>query len=303
MANFVISAVGGLCKPSWPTFPGAEDFQGIKVHTARWDPSIDLKNKRVGVIGTGCSSAQLLPAIQPFVDQVVLFQRTPALVAPKFDAVTPEEEKTVSSWMYMKNLFRKYKANYEFEAWWLKATVTNKFYSDNETMIGQLKDYMKTILVDPVMREKALPDYKLGVRRPVFSGDYLQTFNAKNFKLVTDKIDSFTTTGIKTQAGEVDLDVVVYATGFDSMGSTLSFETIGKDGMSLKSVWNGSPSAYKVSQDTYKININYFQNIIFRLQNLSLYFKHHINSLTGLSVRIMCLIPLEAYPWIMLLNI
>jgi len=244
-ANFVISAVGGLCKPSWPTLAGAEEFQGIKVHTARWDPTIDLKNKRVGVIGTGCSSAQLLPAIQPIVDQIVLFQRTPALVAPKFDALTPEEERTDSIWMFMKNVYRKYTTAYGLDWSWLKATVTNKFYSDNETMIGQLKDYMKSIVVDPVLREKALPDYKLGVRRAVFSGDYLQAFNAKNFKLVTDKIDSFTTTGIKTQAEEVDLDVAVYATGFDSIGSTLSFETIGKDGKSLKSVWNGSPSAYK----------------------------------------------------------
>ena len=206
-----------------------------------------MKNKKVGVIGTGCSSAQLVPAIQPIVDQLVLFQRTPALVGPKVDEVLPEEERRDTVWQYLKNMYRYYTLSTFFDLFWLKATQKNMFYSDNENIYNQLRGYMASCIKDPKMQNKALPSYKMGHLRPVFSSDYLQTFNASNFKLVTDGIDKILPHGIKTTSGDqVALDVIVYATGFDAMGSILSFETIGRNGKSLKETWDGNPSAYKV---------------------------------------------------------
>ena len=246
-ANFIISAVGGLCQPSWPKLDGAGDFQGEQVHTARWPKSLDLKNKKVGVIGTGCSSAQLVPAIQPIVDQLVLFQRTPAIVGPKVDQVVPEVERRDTIWHYLKNLYRYYTLSANSDWFWMKATHKNMFYSDNENAYNQLRGYMVSSIQDPKMQKKVLPDYKLGTLRPIFSSNYLQTFNESNFRLVTDGIEKILPNGIKTTTGdEVGLDVIAYATGFDSMGSTLSFETIGRNGKSLKETWDGNPSAYKV---------------------------------------------------------
>lgn len=105
---------------------------------------------------------------------------------------------------------------------------------------------MESFVEDSSTRKNIIPKFGVGVKRMTFSDDYLQAFNKNNFKLVTDPIKRITEEGIETKNGEnVDLDLIVYATGFDAMKSALPFEAIGKNGQSLQTFWGKTPRAYK----------------------------------------------------------
>merc|ERR1719158_186585 len=242
-ANVLINAAGILHIPHIPKIDGDQDFKGIKLHTARWDRNVELKEKKVGLIGTGCTGAQVLPSIIDGCKQVTLFQRTPAWVLPKFEADYDDKSKT-GFIKYVKDFFERQKGRWDMNFFWAAITTKNAVYSNSNIMKG-VQAMMESSVKDPEMRNSIIPDFEVGVKRPVFSDDYLDAFNKTNFKLVTDPIKRITSKGIEAQDKEHEFDIIIYATGFDSLKSALSFKVIGQDGQDLQELWGSMPRAYK----------------------------------------------------------
>ena len=126
---------------------------------------------------------------------------------------------------------------------WIKSSTTN---GGAEMIKNYLKVTMQDAVKSPELKEKIIPNYEFGVKRPAMSDDYLQAMNCSNFNLVTCGIEKFTNDSIITNTGEeIETDVVIFATGFDCLKSILSFEVIGENGQRLKDMWKNSPKAFK----------------------------------------------------------
>jgi len=246
LANVLVNATGILHIPLMPNFEGDQDFGGIKVHTARWDNTIELKGKNVGLIGTGCSGVQVLPAIIEDCKKVVLFQRSPPWVFPKGEEVYPSSRKP-GFVQFLKDKLERLKLHYiDFDLGWYTLTTKGKWYYLGEKTMETIKNLMGSMVENPSIREHVIPKYEIGVKRPTWSDDYLQSFNKENFQFVTNSIQRFTKEGIETKDGDkIELDVIIYATGFDCMKSALPFEVIGKNGETLQNIWGKTPRAYK----------------------------------------------------------
>jgi len=244
-ASVLVNATGLLHQTVFPTFEGDENFKGIKMHTARWDRNVDLTGKKVGVIGTGCSGVQVIPALIEICQQLTLFQRSPAWVFPKGDHANPNDRKSRIFGSF-RDWIQRQKLHYDGDWQWQKLTTKNKWYSAGDQTMDIIRGVMESSVENPAIREKIIPKYGATVKRITFSDDYLKVFNKANFKLVTDNIQRLTEQGVETNSGEmVDLDALIYATGFDCFKSAMPFEIIGQHGQSLETLWGRSPRAYK----------------------------------------------------------
>jgi len=137
------------------------------------------------------------------------------------------------------------KTRWDFNMVWSALTTKNVWYSDPSIVKG-VQNMMESTVKDAEMRKSIVPDFEVGVKRPVFSDDYLQAFNKTNFKLVTNPITKVTSKGIETNNKEhIELDILIYATGFDTMKSALPFKIIGHNGQNLQELWGSTPRAYK----------------------------------------------------------
>ncbi|GLZ38899.1 NAD(P)/FAD-dependent oxidoreductase [Actinokineospora sp. NBRC 105648] len=253
----LVSAVGQLNRPSLPDIPGRDDFTGPAFHSARWDHSVDLAGKRVGVIGTGASAFQIVPAIADEVAELTVFQRTPAWLRP-----TPHYRSPVPvglRWLFEHVPY--YLAWYRFwlfapglrgvlEAWVVDPDYppTERAVSRlNEEMRGALADAMDAQLADaPWLRPHVVPDYPVGAKRVLRDdGAWLATLKRPDVHLVTDAIERITPTGVRTDGGgDHPLDVVVYATGFAASGFLAPMRVTGRDGVDLHEAWDGDARAY-----------------------------------------------------------
>ena len=213
--RFVVNATGVLTKPKPPAIPGLETFAGETVHTARWDHDLDLRGKRVGVIGTGASAVQLIPAIAEEVAHLTVFQRTPIWCLPKPDAALSGIARTILGKVPgAQQLTRLASQTYVELTFPLAAHFHNPLHlatSGEKLARKALKEQVN----DPVVREKLTPEYAVGCKRPSFHNSYLSTFNRDDVLLETTAIEAVTPTGIRTADGtEHPLDVLVLATGF-----------------------------------------------------------------------------------------
>lgn len=232
-ARFLINGCGVMTTPKMPTIDGLETFSGPRMHTARWDHSVDLKGKRVGVIGTGASAVQVIAAIAPDVEKLTVFQRTPIWCFPKFDFALPKPVRWAMRIPGGRTAVRALSNAYVELAFPLLAHFFTWLHvGDRANKIG--RDYLAKEVHDPVVREKLTPKYAVGCKRPGFHNTYLATFNRDNVELVTDSIERITPTGVQTAAGEHDLDVLILATGFKTMGDQwTTYLLTGSSGQSL----------------------------------------------------------------------
>lgn len=214
-ARFIVNATGVLTKPKPPAIPGLESFGGATVHTARWDHDLDLRGKRVGVIGTGASAVQLIPAIADEVAHLTVFQRTPIWCLPKPDAALSGTTRAILGLVPgAQQLTRLASQAYVELTFPLAAHFHNplRLASSGERLARKaLRDQVE----DPVIRAKLTPEYAVGCKRPSFHNSYLSTFNRDDVLLETTAIDHITPTGVVTTDGtEHPIEVLVLATGF-----------------------------------------------------------------------------------------
>ncbi|KAI5361854.1 Putative flavin monooxygenase, FAD/NAD(P)-binding domain superfamily [Septoria linicola] len=249
-ADFVVSAVGQLNQPKWPEIPGVEEFDGKRMHSSRWDWSYDLKDKKIAMIGNGCTSVQILPEIAKVAKQVTLFQRTPNWVVPRLDAPVSDLWRTI--YKYVPGVMsRKRAAQMDFreEQHGFIAQTNDelaKMYTDAHEMM------MKQTLVDrPDLWDKLTPQYGLGCKRIIISDDYFPAIARDNVSLETRSIDSIQGSQVKVKEsnGEVvdslegGYDLLVCATGFKTTQFMHPIELTGLNDRNLSEIWRDGAKA------------------------------------------------------------
>jgi len=240
-SRYVVMAVGGLERPKMPDIPGLDEYGGALVHTALWDHDVVLAGKRVAVIGTGATALQLVPAIVDEVEHLTVFQRTPIWVFPKPDM----EIKSVGRWVLGRKRIRsaiRTVGTVATEIGMAGMWVGPGWLVNGTRQLLELatRRWMRRQIEDPVIREKLIPHYGLGCKRPSMSNDYLRTFNREDVSLVTDAIECITRKGVRTVDGvEHEVDVLICATGFKlwDTGAVPPFPVIGRDGIDLGRFW------------------------------------------------------------------
>jgi cation diffusion facilitator CzcD-associated flavoprotein CzcO len=241
-ADVLITACGQLSVPKVPPIPGLEAFEGPSFHTARWDHDVDLAGRRVAVVGTGCSAIQVVPAIQPVVEQVDVYQRSPGWTFPKMDYAYRERTKRLfARFPALQRLDRT--ATFAFMEVAAAAMTSQRWLRPPFRAICRFQ--ITHAIDEPELRAKVTPDDEIGCKRIMLTDEWYPTLTEPNVELVTDRIAEVTAGGIRTADGiERPADVLVLATGFQSHGFTAPMEVVGAAGRTLDEEWAGVPRAY-----------------------------------------------------------
>ncbi|KAH9827077.1 Pyridine nucleotide-disulfide oxidoreductase [Teratosphaeria destructans] len=250
-SDFLVSAVGQLNQPKWPEIDGLQSFEGKKMHSARWDWSYDLTDKKIALLGNGCTAVQILPEVAKVAKKVTVFQRTPNWVVPRGDApVTP----------FMRNVYRylppvrwaKRKIMMDFREAAYDA-VTNAESSISQQFRDSCLDMMREQIPDqPGMWQKLTPTYNVGCKRIIISDDYYPALNAANVDLETRRIHSISGRAVHVvgeadgapEAVETDYDLLVCATGFQTTSFMHPIAVYGRHGRALDDIWRDGGRAY-----------------------------------------------------------
>jgi cation diffusion facilitator CzcD-associated flavoprotein CzcO len=241
-ADVLITACGQLNTPAVPPLPGLEDFEGPAFHTARWRHDVDLQGKRVGVIGTGCSAIQVVPAIQPEVAHVTVFQRSPGWTIPKGDFAYPKlAHRLFARFPVLQRLDRA--ANYAFHdlaAYAMtrrKTAILRPFKA-----LGQLQ--IRMAIKDRELRRKVTPADEIGCKRIMLTDSWYPTLTKPNVALTDARIERIQPHAIRTADGvEHPVDVLVLATGFRAHDFVAPLEIDAGD-RTLAQEWATVPRAY-----------------------------------------------------------
>lgn len=236
----VVSATGVLTKPKYPDIPGLESFAGQRMHTARWDHGVSLRDKRVAVIGTGASALQVIPEIAPEVSHLTVFQRTPIWVLPKPDTVVPGAAKSLMARLPLLQGAARLASQAMVEATFVLAAHYDRYLHVAKFFERVGLDYLERAVADPETRDKLTPRYGLGCKRPSMSNTYLQAFNRPNVALETCGVESIEPAGIRTRDGRLhEVDVLVCATGFKvfESGNMPPFPVTGTGSRDLDAWW------------------------------------------------------------------
>lgn len=243
-AKFVVNASGPLSTPVIPKFKGQEKFKGMSFHTNAWDQNFDYKGKRLAIIGSGASAAQVIPAIAPDVGHLHVFQRSPHWVLPRPDKVFAPWQRALLKVPPIRKLARA--AIY----WGLESRVIAFKYSDfalKQIAEREARHHIRKQIKDPALRAKVTPDFTIGCKRIILSNTLYPAYCRPNVSLHdrSDGIAEFTEDGLITQTGEkIALDCVVYSTGYDATDGVISYPVIGKGGAALADFWSEFPRAY-----------------------------------------------------------
>jgi cation diffusion facilitator CzcD-associated flavoprotein CzcO len=241
-ADVLITACGQLSMPSVPPIPGLDAFEGAMFHSAQWDHSVSLENKRVGVVGTGCSAIQIVPAIQPVVEHVDVYQRSPGWTLPKMDFEYKERTKRLfERFPVLARLDRA--AVFAFMEFGAAGMTKRPYLLRPLRAAGRMQ--INKAIKDPELRAKVTPSDELGCKRTMLTDDWYPTLTKPNVGLVTERIAEVTATGIRAADGaERAHDVIVLATGFATHGFVAPMAITGENGRSLSEAWGKVPRAY-----------------------------------------------------------
>jgi cation diffusion facilitator CzcD-associated flavoprotein CzcO len=241
-ADILVTACGQLSVPSVPPLEGLDSFEGPSFHTARWRHDVDLTGKRVAVVGTGCSAIQVVPAIQPLVQSVTVYQRSPGWTFPKMDfAYGPLAQRLFERFGVLQRLDRALVFGF-MEAG--AAAMTGREWLLKPFRAIARRQITKAI-EDPVLRAKVTPADEVGCKRVMLTDAWYPTLTKPNVELVTDRIARITPTGVQTADGaQRAADVLVLATGFKTHGFVAPMEITGAAGHTLAQEWAQVPRAY-----------------------------------------------------------
>ncbi len=240
-ARVLVGATGGLSVPAVPDLPGLDTFEGPVFHTARWDHSAALDGKAVGVLGTGASAVQVVPALAPRVGRLDVFQRTPPWIIPRPDrAIGPAEQRLYAALPWLQRLHRA-ALYWRHEGRW---PLFGRFPWLMGLPQRLTRRFLARSVPDPALRARLTPDYTIGCKRVLLSSDYYPALQRDDVTLVTAPIEAITPRGVRTAEGHRDLDVLVLCTGFQAADLPVPFPIRGRDGADLASAWADGPEAY-----------------------------------------------------------
>jgi cation diffusion facilitator CzcD-associated flavoprotein CzcO len=279
-ARFLITAIGPLSAPTWPTLPGIESFRGESFHTGSWPHRpVSFEGKRVALIGTGASAVQAITEIAKTVGQLTVFQRTPNWCAPlhnsaidgatqaRIQATYPEIfaacRDTFGCFIHSadprnaldvspelrESFYEKLYGEPGFGIWMGNFRDVLIDEAANATITAFMRRKIRERVADPRVAEKLIPtSHGFGTRRVPLESGYYEVFNQANVRLVDLRetpIERITPTGIETSAAAYDFDMIIYATGFDAI--TGAFDRIdfrGLSGRRLVDKWSDGPRTY-----------------------------------------------------------
>jgi cation diffusion facilitator CzcD-associated flavoprotein CzcO len=241
-ADVVLTACGQLSVPSVPALPGLDRFDGPAFHTARWRHDVELRGARVAVIGTGCSAIQVVPAIQPTVRQLDVYQRSPGWTLPKGDfAYSPRTMRLFERYPALQRLDRH--SIFAFQELAALGMTSKPWLLPAFKAVGRRQ--INRAIKDPELRRKVTPTDELGCKRVMLTDDWYPALTQPNVELVSDRIVEVTSVGIRTaDRTERRADVIVLATGFQTHGFVAPMEVAGRNGASLADAWAEVPRAY-----------------------------------------------------------
>ncbi len=318
-ARYLVMATGQLSVTKQPQLEGQEDFRGRILHTGAWPhEEVDLSGQRVGVIGTGSSGTQLIPVLARQVDHLTVFQRTPNFSIPANNAPLSDERDAEVKATYSERRERarrspsglgfapnkqsavsvpedERRALYE-EQWRTAGFGFLLAFYDlmlderaNDTAADFIRAKIAEKVDDPATAERLMPrGYPFGAKRPPVDSGYFETFNRDDVDLVDMRetpLERITEQGIRTTAGEIELDTIVFATGFDAMtGALLKPEIVGRGGRTLREHWNAGPRTY------LGVGVSGFPNLFViagpgspsLLSNVLLSIEAHVDWIAGL---------------------
>jgi cation diffusion facilitator CzcD-associated flavoprotein CzcO len=240
-AQFLVSAVGQLNRPSQPEIEGVENFGGRILHTARWDKTCDLAGKTVAVIGTGASAVQLIPRIAPLTKRLIVFQRSPNWITTKGDRpYTPRERGWFNRLRLLPWLHRQFfywRCEKSWPEFVNQSKAAHKAERNNLGILDRGVD-------SAGLREKLTPGYSIGCKRVLLSDDYYPALQRSNVDLVTDKITRIEDHAIVTENARHAADILVFATGFRATEFLAPMTIIGRNGRQLHAQWQSGAEAY-----------------------------------------------------------
>jgi cation diffusion facilitator CzcD-associated flavoprotein CzcO len=243
--HVLVSGVGFLNVPRYPTWPGLDAFEGPAFHTARWEHQHDLTGKVVAVVGTGSSATQVVPALQPIVQHLYVFQREPGWVMPKGERDLTDEERSsfARPWRRVRERWRQ---RFVLE----KSLARGHLYRPGTKTNAERERFCRSYIdrhfsARPDLREAVTPTYPYPGKRPVVASTFYPALKKENVELVPRAVASLTRAGIVDADGvERAVDVVVMATGFQPADYLARLRVVGRDGRTLQEHWAGEPRAY-----------------------------------------------------------
>ena len=277
-AQFCIMATGCLSSPNLPKFEGMASFKGDHYHTGHWPhEDVDFTGKRVAVIGTGSSAVQSIPIIAGQAKHLYVFQRTPNYAVPAHNApLDPAYVKEVkANYPVMRARAKQTMTGIDFDYSDVKALETppaartaefeKRWQRGGLSFLGAFQDLMmseeangtaadfvrgkiREKVEDPKLAELLAPKNTIGCKRLCIDIGYYETFNRPNVELIDvseDPVEAITEKGVRAKGQEYEVDVIVFATGFDAMtGALLKIDIRGRDGLQLQQKWSEGPRTY-----------------------------------------------------------
>lgn len=244
-ADIVIAATGVLHHPNYPRIDGIDSFTGSSFHSARWDHSVPLDGQRIGIIGNGSTGVQIVSALAARVGKLKHFQRSAQWIMPTQNAPFSDEERAAfRADPFLLKSVQNDPAYLEIAWGWTEAVVDagSPIIAETQSIArANLEDSVR----DLILREKLRPDYQAGCKRLIHSPDYYQAIQHPNAELVVDDIRCIEAAGVRTNDGQLhELDVLVFATGFNAHQFMRPMHVIGRNGVELNRAWAKRPAAY-----------------------------------------------------------
>ncbi len=284
--RILILATGFLSQPKKPDIPGLDSFKGKVIHTSQWDHDYEMEGKDVAVIGTGATSVQLIPELAKVAKRLDVYQRTPIWVLNKYDFKVP---KTLQN-LYAKVPLTQRASRQSVAAALEFVMVTGALHFRQFSSMATAFESVGTKVLhhhvkDSTLREKLMPQYGFGCKRPTFSNTYHRTFTNDHVELITDGINSIEKDGIVTADGKKrTIDTLVLATGFKmwEKGNFPAFDVFGKNNVELGEHWrdtgyesydgmsvHGFPNFFNLSSPGAFTGLSYFFTIEGQMKHIN----------------------------------
>ncbi len=244
-ADVVVPALGPLSDPKYPQIDGIETFKGAMFHSARWDHSQSLDGRKIGIIGSAASAAQIIPEVARVAESLTVFMRTPNWVIPRNDFPYSRAQKALVKYAPFLlraihyALFLQWEKNYSFPQ---KGSARGK-------QLGKLARLgMEAQVPEGRMREVLMPTYSPGCKRIIMSSSYLPALQRKNVKPVATPIAAITEKGVRTVDGvEHAFDTLVLATGYKNFEISDGIYVVGPRGVNLRDVWKSRAVTHRTT--------------------------------------------------------
>ncbi|WKX72213.1 NAD(P)/FAD-dependent oxidoreductase [Streptomyces sp. XD-27] len=242
-ADLVVAAAGPLSDPKVPDIQGLDTFPGKVFHSARWDHDYDLRGKRVAVVGTGASAIQIVPAIQPQVARLTLFQRTPPWVLPRVDRDISGAEK----WLHDK--VPATRALRRGVLWGLRELQVGAF-TKRPDQLGLVERFalrhLKRAVKDPALRARLTPSYRIGCKRILLSNDYYPALARPTTDVIASGLSEVRgSTLVAADGTRAEVDAIIFGTGFHVTDMPIAQRVTGADGITLAEAWRDGMAALR----------------------------------------------------------